>query len=68
MYHFEIVTNTKKSLLNYFRKPQRYHWRIRRNGNIIATSETYYNLDDCTEVATHLQSKIKGATLKHITE
>lgn len=68
MYHFEVIKNTKTSWLDYFRRPQRYHWRIRHYGDIIATSETYNNYDDALAVATHLQSKVKGATIKTIAE
>lgn len=61
MYHFEIVKNKKRPWCK-----QKYHWRIRHYGDIIATSEMYHNFDDAVAVATHLQSKVKGATLKMI--
>lgn len=52
MYTIEVVSRKRKWW--EVKRPQLHHWRIVSHGNIIATSETYYNLSDCRAVAHNL--------------
>lgn len=61
MYHIEVITNKKLP----WRK-QRYHWRIQHYGDIILTSEMYYNLEDCRAVGKLMHSNLRNSTYKEL--
>jgi len=43
---------------------QKYHFRIvAGNGKILASSEGYYNLDDCVDAAESIQKEIHNAKI-----
>jgi uncharacterized protein YegP (UPF0339 family) len=43
---------------------QKYHFRIvARNGKILASSEGYYNQDDCVDAAESIQKEIPNAII-----
>lgn len=37
---------------------QKYHWVLKRNGKVLASSEKQYNLKDVEEVTGHLAKKL----------
>ena len=43
---------------------QKYHFRIiAKNGKILASSEGYYNQDDCVDAAESIQKEITNAKI-----
>lgn len=58
MYTIEVVTNHKLPW-----KKQKYHWRIRVGKDIIATSENYYNYEDCYAVAFNLMRNLSNSRI-----